>query len=67
LVCDSAYDYINAAVVNVETELDRVGKKLAKKVLTPMTSGYRPELDVTAELNSVRAKSQYQNTIGVLR
>jgi hypothetical protein len=38
----STDESIKATVVNVEIELDRVGKELAKKVSAPMTSGYRP-------------------------
>jgi hypothetical protein len=50
----------------VETELDKVGKTLTKKLSTPMTSGYRPEVDVSPELNDEQAKC-FQNLIGVLR
>jgi hypothetical protein len=62
----SADDYVKSAVANVETELDKVGKKLLNKVASPMTSGYRPELDVSEELDDGQA-NYYQNLIGVLR
>jgi hypothetical protein len=41
----SAEDYVNRAVKDVETELEKVGKALPTKVTTPMTADYRPELD----------------------
>jgi hypothetical protein len=62
----SADVYVKAAVLNVEAELDKVGKILSKKVSTPFTSGYRPEVDVSAELNDEQA-NYFQNLIGVLR
>lgn len=62
----SADSYVKAAVTNVETELDKVGKKLSTKVATPLSSGYRPELDVTPVLDDEKA-NYYQNLIGVLR
>jgi hypothetical protein len=41
----SAEDYVNRAVKDVETELEKVGKALPTKVTTPTTADYRPELD----------------------
>ena len=41
-------------------------RTLSAKVSTPMTSGYRPELDVSAELNPTDG-NYYQSLIGVLR
>jgi hypothetical protein len=41
----SAEDYVNRAVKDVETELEKVGKVLLTKVTTPTTADYHPELD----------------------
>ncbi|MGH7954706.1 MAG: reverse transcriptase domain-containing protein [Gloeomargaritales cyanobacterium] len=51
---------------NVETELRKVDLKLPTKANTPMTSGYRPELDVSPLLDDEQA-NYFQNLIGVLR
>jgi hypothetical protein len=40
--------YVKQAVREVETELHRIGSK----AVTPLTSGYRPEMDVTPELDA---------------
>jgi hypothetical protein len=53
---------VKQAVREVETELDRIGSK----AVTPRTSGYRPEMDVTPELDAARMR-YYQELIGVLR
>ena len=58
--------YVKSAVTEVERKLSEMGKKLANRVSTPMTSGYRPELDATPELKPEQA-SYYQSLIGVLR
>lgn len=58
--------YIKRAVADVEAELLRVGDRLTSTVSTPLSSGYRPELDTTRELDAKRA-NYYQGLIGVLR
>ena len=58
--------YVDRAIKDVETELEYVGKSLPKNIKTPMASGYRPELDVTPELNHKQHR-YYQGLIGVLR
>jgi hypothetical protein len=50
--------YVKQAVREVETELDRIGSK----AVTPLTSGYRPEMDVTPELDAARMR-YYQELI----
>ena len=45
-------DYCNAAVANVEEILRKKGLEFPVKFNTPMSSGYRPKLDVTAELEA---------------
>jgi hypothetical protein len=62
----SSNTYINEAIRNVEVELSKIGKALSNNVSTPLSSGYRPELDVTPLLDPTRA-NYYQNLIGILR
>ena len=66
----SSSQYAQAAVKNVESYLNkRDGGKawsLPAKAETPLKSTYRPELDISAELNPTDA-SYYQSLIGVLR
>ena len=66
----SLLQYAQAAVKNVESYLNkRDGGKawsLPAKAETPLKSTYRPELDISAELNPTDA-SYYQSLIGVLR
>jgi hypothetical protein len=57
---------VKQTVREVETELDRIGKILPSKAVTPLTSGYRPDMDVTPELDAARMR-YYQELIGVLR
>ena len=42
------------------------GRTLPKRVSTPFTQGYRPELDVTPELSPDQA-SYFGSQIGILR
>lgn len=59
--------YVNAAVNNVETYLENEkADPLPKNVRAPLSTDYRPEVDVTTAL-SVKDASQYQSLIGVLR
>ena len=58
--------YVKAAIANVETALDKSGQRLPSRATTPITAGYRPELDTTAELN-LSGVRYYQELIGVLR
>ena len=46
--------------------LEKLNQKLVAKAPTPLTSGYRPDIDVTAELDAVDA-SYYHSMIGILR
>jgi hypothetical protein len=62
----SAEDYINLAVKDVETELEKVGKALPTKVTTPTTADYRPELDQSKDLGPDQA-TYFIGLIGVLR
>jgi hypothetical protein len=60
--------YVQEAVKNLEEYLAHEcnGRKLGKKRTTPMAASYRPELDVTPELDAERA-NYFQSQIGVLR
>ena len=64
--CMSSDKYVKVGVENVEQELARVSQWLPSKCRTPMTVGYRPERDVSAELTS-EGIQRYQELIGVLR
>ena len=59
--------YVQAAVNNVETYLAKQERwKLPNKASTPLSTTYRPELDVTPELGS-SDKAYYMFLIGILR
>ena len=68
----SSSQYVQAAVKHVEDYLAKRQAsgdnmfRLARRAETPMTTSYRPELDVTPELNAEDA-SCYQSLIGILR
>jgi hypothetical protein len=59
-------DYINRAVKEVKTELEKVGKALPTKVTTPTTANYRLELDQSKELGPDQA-TYFAGLIGILR
>ena len=58
--------YCAAAVSNVEAVLKKKGLCLPSKCTSPLSSGYRPEMDVTAELKEDGVR-WYQELIGQLR
>jgi hypothetical protein len=62
----SSTNYTKKAIEEVERELREANLKLPTKVTTPLASGYRPEIDSTAELDADR-QNYYQGLIGVLR
>jgi hypothetical protein len=61
----SSAKYVKEAVRLVEQELVKMDKCLPKKVPTPLSSGYHPELDVSPLLKDEEA-NYYQQLIGVL-
>ena len=64
----SSSQYVQTAVKNVEAYLDSQDSKCWKmpsKADTPLTTTYRPELDVSRELNVADA-AYYQSLIGIL-
>jgi hypothetical protein len=62
----SSEQYVKAAIANVETKLDKEGQRLPSRCLTPMKSGYRPEVDTSAELK-IDGIRYFQELIGILR
>ena len=62
----SSSHYILNAVANLEAWMQKNGYKLPVKASTPMSTSYRPELDVSPILGANLA-NYYQSLIGVLR
>ena len=62
----SSEKYVRAAVANVEEQLAKSGRRLPSKCGAPLTSGYKPELDVSQEIKA-EGLQKYQELIGVLR
>jgi hypothetical protein len=62
----SAQEYIKRAIEEVERGLKEKGEFLPKKTKTPLSSGYRPELDFSPGLCS-EMTNYYQGLIGILR
>ena len=58
--------YVEAAVKNVTKYLKKRGEGLAAKAVTPMTSGYCPEIGITPDLGEEDA-AYFHSLIGVLR
>jgi hypothetical protein len=61
----SSSQYVQEAVKNIEKYLDEKGGKLPTKAETPIQMSFRPELDVSPELNPTDA-AYFQSTIGIL-
>ena len=62
----SATEYVKRSIQEVERELALQDAYLPKRTETPLSSGYRPELDFSAELEDSQV-NYYQGLIGVLR
>jgi hypothetical protein len=58
--------YVKKAIADLEKELEDADLRLLPSAKTPLASGYRPELDLSAELGS-KQLNYYQGLIGVLR
>ena len=58
--------YVYAAVNNVREHLCKKEENLLKRVQTPLSSKYRPEIDILPELGEDDA-SYYHSLVGVLR
>jgi hypothetical protein len=61
----SSEKYVKQAVTDVEQESANVDQCLPTRVATPLSQGYRPELDQSRELDEKRGQ-YYQSLIGVL-
>ena len=48
----SSEKYVKAAIENIEKMLAEFNQRLPTKCRTPLSSGYRPELDTSPELKS---------------
>lgn len=64
----SCNSYVSNAIKTVENSMKDVGMTFLPKgrIETPLTTGYKPELDNSAELDPARL-NYYQGLIGVLR
>ena len=62
----SSDKYCAAAVANVTEVLEKKGLRLPSKCLTPLSNGYRPEMDTSPELKADGVQ-YYQELVGVLR
>ena len=62
----SSDKYCTAMVKNIETVLKDKGLRLPSKCATPLSTGYKPELDSTGELKA-DGLQWYQEIIGCLR
>ena len=62
----SSDKFIKVVLDTVEKSLADAGKRLPSKCKTLISSGYRPELDTTPELND-EGLQKYQEMIGMLR
>ena len=58
--------YVKKAIADLEKELEDADLRLMPSARTPLASGYRPELDLSPELES-KQLNYYQGLIGVLR
>ena len=58
--------YVEASVNNVVDYLEKQSQKLVAKAPTTLSSGYRPEVDFTGELDATDA-SYYHSLIGISR
>ena len=58
--------YVRAAVANAEKYLKKKGMSLPAKAPNPLREGYRPEIDISPELQD-EAASYYHSLIGMLR
>jgi hypothetical protein len=62
----SSDTYVKREIAEMERKLESTDQKLRKKTSTPVSPTYRPELDVTPELEGEKI-TYYQGLSGVLR
>jgi hypothetical protein len=58
--------YIKAKIANVEIKLDKEEQRIPSRCLTSMKSGYRSEIDGSADLK-IEGKRYYKELVGILR
>ena len=61
----SSEEYVKSAIENIEQTLAETNQCLPTKCRTPLSSGYRPELDTSPELKT-KGLQRYQELIGIL-
>ena len=61
----AAYELANGDQI-VEDELQKKGMRLPSKCISPLSNGYKPEVDCTAELKAVGTQ-RFQEIIGSFR
>ena len=61
----SSSQYVQTAVKNVEETMAKQNSKLPARANTPLSSNYRPGIDVTGEIEPQDA-SYYKSLIGIL-
>jgi hypothetical protein len=61
----SSDTYVKKAVAEVKRELSYIERQLKSNIKSPFPSGYRPDLDLTLELDP-RHASYYASVMGVL-
>jgi hypothetical protein len=68
IICRALYGlkFLKETIRNLELDLKKIDKRLPGNKPTPLSSGYRPELDVSAPLDDDYV-SWYQKLIGALR
>jgi hypothetical protein len=62
----SAERYLKEAIRNLKQDLLKINKRLPTNVPTPLSSGYRPELDMSAPLDD-DFTTWFQKLVGILR
>ena len=62
----SSEKYVKSAIKNIEQTLAEMNQRLPTNCRTPLSSGYRPELDTSPELKA-EGLQRYQELIGILR
>ena len=62
----SSEKYVKSAIENIEQTLAETNQRLPTKCRTPLSSGYRPELDTSPEFKA-EGLQRYQELIGILR
>ena len=62
----SSDKYCNSLVKNVESILEKKRLRLPSKCVMPLSNGYKPEMDCTAELKA-EGVQRYQEIVGQLR